>query len=153
MSNVTLGFQAVVQRMSDLFPEADGWTRLPNPYKPEENPDQFLRQGWGVALGPASNTNRLVNCKFSIERTLIITLARKFEGTENDDIGKANTELAIFEDQFAMIKELETDVSVNGNAMYTKYVTDGGIEYVRGNTDKFLMVRTEVTLEYLENFE
>lgn len=152
MSKITDGFEALVDRMEVLFPAASGWKRLPNPYKPEENNDRYLIQAYGLSLGPANNTRRLVNCQFSIERTIIITIARKYEGLENDDLKKAATELQLFEDQFALIKDLETDVTVNGEAMYCRYMGDSGLEYVKGTTDKFLMVRTEIAFEYLENF-
>lgn len=152
MSKISDAHAALIARLATLFPSAQGWKRLPNPYKPDENTDLFLRQGYGIALGSGANTNRLINCQISLERNLNITIARKYEGLENDDLKKAATELQLFEDQFALIKDLETDVTVNGEAMYCRYVGDSGIEYVKGTTDKFLMVRTEIALEYLENF-
>ncbi len=152
MSTITSGIDAVVARLNALFPENSGWVRLPNPYKPEENPDTYLRQSWGAAFGPAENSNRVVNCKFSVARSVTIILARQFDALENDAEAKATCDKQLFEDQRTLINDFEQDIAVNGTTMYTRWETDGGIEYVKGQTDRFLMLRTEFRLEYLETF-
>jgi len=152
MSIITAGSDALLARLAALFPEGDGWHWLPNAYKPEENPELLLRQGYGLALGPGENTQRLVNCKFSVNRSITVVLTRKYDALENDATAKFATEKQLFEDQYRLINDLEQDVSVNGTTMYTRWESDGGIEYVEGDTDRFLMVRTEIALEYLEEF-
>lgn len=151
-SQITIIRDALVTALDTLMPSGSGWSRLPNPYKPEENPEQFLRQGWGLAVGPATNTDRLVNCKYSLARTFTVVLSRKYDALENDASAKADTELALLEDLHEVIKKLSTDVSVNGEDQSATYVTDGGVEYVQQDSDRFLMVRAEISLEYFEEY-
>jgi len=152
MSLISTGYDALLSRLDALFPPTDGWNRLPNPYKPEENSELFLTQGYGIAMGPGNNTNRQVNCKFSVVRQMTVVLTRKYEALENDADAKASTEKQLFEDQYILINDLEQDISINGQTMYTRFVADGGIEYVRSDTDRFLILRTQYDLEYLETF-
>lgn len=153
MSQIADIYEALLVRLNTLYPEQDGWNRLSNPYKPEENPDIFLRQGWAIAIGPALNTERLLNCRYSVERTITITLTRMYEALENDAINKSSTEVQLLQDQHLLILDLEQDTTVNGSSVQTTYRTDGGMEYVRGETDRFLMLRSDVTLEYFESLE
>lgn len=151
-SRITTGFTALISLMTTTFPTADGWSRLPNPYKPEENPEPFLRQGWGVSLGPAVSENLQICAQYDLNRSMVITLARKYEGTENDDAGKASSEIQLLEDQRRLINVLEQNASLTGTIMYTQYQGDDGLEYVRGETDRFLMIRTTVSFQYIESF-
>jgi hypothetical protein len=150
MSVITNGYNALLARLEALYPAGDGWVRLPNAYRPEENPDTFLKQGYALALGAGQNTNRQLNCAMSVSRTITVILARLYTALKEDAAQKAVAELQLFEDQKKLIVDLETEVTVNGSTMYTRYIGDGGIEYVQGTTERFLMVRTEIQLEYFE---
>lgn len=153
MSIITDAYDAMLSRVETVLDTANqDYFRLPNPYKPEENNDQFLKKGYGIAIQGAANTNRFVNCKFSIGRTMQVILTRQYFAREDDAASKATTEKALFEDQYSLINDFEQDISINGQTMYTRYVTDGGIEYVQSGTDKFLMLRTDFLLEYVETF-
>ena len=153
MSQITVAYDAFLARIETVLGTvAGGYFRLPNVYKPEENSERFLDLGYGVALLSGQNTNRNVNCKFSVERTFQVVLTRKFYALEADPTGKADAEKALFEDQYKLINDFEQDISINGAAMYTRYVSDGGIEYVSGEKDNYLMLRTEFAVEYLESF-
>jgi hypothetical protein len=153
MSIITNAYDALLARIETKLDTAqEGYFRLPNPYKPAENNDRFLLKGYGIVLGPGQNTNRFVNCKFSINRNVTIVLTRQYFAREDDAEGKAVTEKALFEDQYILINDLEQDISVNGQTMYTKYEADSGIEYVQGSTDRFLMLRTDFSMEYIETF-
>lgn len=153
MSIISNAYDAFVTRIETVLDTVtNGYTRLPNPYKPEENNDLFLKKGYGITMGAGSNTNRTVNCKFSVQRTTTIVLTRLYEAREDDAVAKAAVEKLLFEDQYALINDFEQDISINGQTMYTRWESDGGIEYVSGETDRFLMLRTTFLLEYLEAF-
>lgn len=153
MSIISTAYDAMITRIETVLDVAtNGHTRLPNPYKPEENNELFLKKGYGLAILGAENTNRFVNCKFSIQRTMQVVLTRQYFAREDDAVAKSTTEKELFEDQYLLINDFEQDISINGQTMYTRYVTDGGIEYVQQGTDKFLMLRTDVLLEYIETF-
>ncbi len=153
MSIISTAYDAILTRIETVLDvNTNGFFRLSNPYKPEENNERFLVKGYGIVMGPGSNTNRTVNCKFSVERTLTVVLTQQYYAREDDAAAKAETEKALFESQYLLINDFEQDISVNGTTMYTRWVSDGGIEYVQGTTDRFLMLRTDFALEYLETF-
>jgi len=153
MSLISDGFDALVLRIETVLDTAtNGYTRLPNPYNVQDNTELKLRKGYGVALQSAENTQRNVNCKFSVSRTMEVVLTRLYTGYEENAVERASTEKLLLEDQYKIINDLEQDVTINGQTMYTRWVTDGGIEYVAGETGRFLMLRTQFSLEYLETF-
>lgn len=152
MSQITTIYTALLAQMALLYPELDGWQRIANPYKPNENPDTLLRQGWGIALGAGLNTNRLVNCKYSLNREITIVFTRKYDALENDPVNKAITEVQLFEDQHKLINQIEQDPTISDTLTTASYGSDGGIEYVKGETDSFMMLRTVIPTEYLEGF-
>lgn len=153
MSIISTAYDALLTRVETVLDVAtNGHTRLPNPYKPEENNERFLVKGYGIVMGAGSNTQRLVNCKFTVNRQMEIVLTRQYFAREDDASAKADTEKALFEDQYLLINDFEKDISINGQTMYTRWESDSGIEYVSANTDRFLMLRTIFSLEYLESF-
>jgi hypothetical protein len=153
MSIISTAYDALLGRVETVLDTAaQGYFRLPNPYKPDENNQRFLVKGYAIAMGGSVNTQRFVNCKFSINRTMTVILTRQYFAREDDADAKADAEKALFEDQYSLINDFEQDISINGQTMYTRYVSDSGIEYVQGDNDKFIMLRTEFALEYIETF-
>lgn len=153
MSIITAGYDAMIARVETVLDTvAGGYTRLPNPYNIEDNTEIKLRKGYGIALLAGENTNRQVNCKFSVKRTMEIVLTRLYTQREENALTHAAVEKALFEDQFKLINDFEQDISINGTTMYTRWETDGGLEYVSGETGRFLMLKTQFSLEYLETF-
>lgn len=153
MSLISTGFDAIVTRIETVLDAANnGYHRLPNPYEVADNLETNLRKGYGVALLAAENTNRVLNCKFSISRNMEVVLTRLYTGRDEDAPGKGALEKLLLEDQYAIINDLEQDISINGATMYTRYVGDSGIEFVSGVTGRFFMLKTQFALEYMETF-
>lgn len=151
-TKVSTAYNALIYLLgTTLFPQDHGYARLPNAYDAEANPDTMLKLGWSLAPGQAVNTDKFVGTKFSVARNFVLTLTRKYEGLRVDESGKGDVELAIYEDQRLIINALEKDFSVGGETVYTKYVGDDGIEYVRTAKENFLMLKTNVILEYFED--
>ena len=155
MSLISQGFDALVARIETVLAvsvPSNGYKRIPNPYLVSDNPEPVLKNGYGVALLSAENTNRQLNCKFSVSRNMEVVLTRLFSGRDEDSVGKASLEKLLLEDQYKIINDLEQDISINGATMYTRYVSDSGIEFVSGVTGRFFMLKTQFSLEYLETF-
>jgi hypothetical protein len=150
-TRITALHGALISLLGDtLYTAEDGWKRLPNPYRPEDNSDPFLKQGWGLAFASGQNTNRQAGGYFTVDRGFVVILCREFLALEQDAVAKAAAELALFEDQYALINALEKDVTVDQSTMYARYVGDGGIEYVSSEKNRFLMLRTQMSVEYFE---
>lgn len=126
-------------------------TRLLNPYKVDENPSPFLKAGYGVALGSAENSKRMIYPKLSMRRVMTVVLTRKFYATEANVTAKASAEKQLLEDQLLVIKDFEANGALNATAFKTEFVSDGGIEYVSTDTDQFITTQTVFSVEYLED--
>lgn len=150
MSNISTGFDAMVTRVETVL--GTGYTRIPNPYNIEDNTELKLKKGYGLALRDAVNSKRQTNCKFSVNRTVEVILTRLYTGYEENAVDRASLEKLLLEDQYKIINDFEQDFSINGTTMYTRWETDGGIEFVAGETGRFLMLKTQFSLEYLETF-
>lgn len=153
MSLISTGYAALLARIETVLGTvAGGYKRLPNPYDVSENAELELRKGYGLAVLAGENTNRQVNCKISISRSIEVVLTRLYTGKIEDAPGRASLEQLLLEDQHKIINDLEQDISINGSTMYTRYVSDSGIEFASGVNGRFLMLKTQFSLEYLEDF-
>lgn len=153
MSIISTAYDAFIARIETVLDTANqGYTRIPNPYNVEDNTELKLRKGYGLALLNAENTNRQVNCKFSVNRTMEVILTREYTGDEELAVPKSTLEKLLLEDQYKIINNFEQDLTINGSTMYTRWVTDSGIEFVAGQTGRFYMLKTQFLLEYLETF-
>lgn len=153
MSIISTAYDALVSRVELILDTANqGYNKIPNPYNLEDNAEIKLRKGYGVAFLSGQNTNRNVNCKFSVERTMEVVLTRLYTEQDENATNRASLEKLIFEDQYKLINDFEQDITINGQTMYTKWVSDGGIEFLAGVSGRFYILRTQFSLEYLETF-
>lgn len=147
MSNFSLLYDAIVDRIEAVLPSH---TRLPNPYKVNENTELYLRQGFGVALGAATNTNRELSCRISVGRDFSVVLTRKFYSIESGVSNKESVEKQLIEDQILLIRDFCDNSALPGALGIVSYSSDGGIEYVFNEKDNFLVLNTTFTVEYFE---
>lgn len=151
MNQGSIGRNAVITRLESVLGTTARF-RLPNPYHPESNNENFLVNGYAVAMDQAQNTDRLVNGFASVKRVLKVVLTRQYFAKESDFAAKAAAEDQLFDDQAALINDFEQDPSLNGQVMYTRYESDGGIETVESGTGRFIMLRSDFSVEYLQKF-
>lgn len=147
MSNFSSLYDAIVDRIEAVLPNH---LRLPNPYKVNENTELYLRQGFGVALGPATNTNRELSCRISVGRDFSVVLSRKFYSIESNVSNKESVEKQLIEDQILLIRDFCDNSSLPGALGIVSYSSDSGIEYVFNEKDNFLVLNTVFTVEYFE---
>lgn len=150
ISDITDG---MLVRLEAIYPSH---FRLQNPYDASDNPDQLRDIGFGIAQGPATNTQRLLSCQLSVRRDLNIILTRGFFSTEIDRDTMFQTEQQLLEDQFLLLKDVEGDPKLGLSATLpsfigAQYVGDGGVEFVQTETNHFLFLSTTIQVEYLEN--
>lgn len=150
-SNISTAFDAIKTKMGTLFPSH---IQLSNPYDIEENTIAALELGWGVALGPGTNSNRNLSCNMSIQRTITITITRRRYANELDTESKESAEKSLLEDHYTLIKALEKENTLNsttsGIARFV-YLSDAGIEVVDTTSDSYIKISTEFELEYFED--
>ncbi len=126
-------------------------TRLPNPYKLEENGNAFLLKGWGITMGPASNQNRVVGCgTLHEQRNFTIPLTRKYSAREDDVTAKATTEVELHSVAYIVKKLIEGNPQLDGIATSASFTDDTGTNYVFADKDRFLTTELTFSIEYVE---
>ena len=101
MSKVSTIYDTMITRLAAIFPTKK---RIPNPYNIGSNPQQYLDDGYGLALGTASQVNGQW-CDMTIEQTFNIVLARKLFKNDTDPVMFDNFVKALREDVVTLQKD------------------------------------------------
>lgn len=150
MGKVSNVYDALASRCVAVWPSH---MRLPNPYKVEENYEQVLKQGFGIAFGAGENTNRMVSCELSVRREMLVILTRKVNANESNVTARVAVEKQLFEDQKLLIDDLESNPTLNDSVNVTSaiFVGDDGLNFVFGEKDNYIILTTRVSVEYFDN--
>lgn len=148
MSKISDAYDALVSELVALFPDK---MQLQNAIDLDSNTAEQLRDGFGIAIGPAINSNRHVSCKLSVLRdiTVILTVqsfAKPLETTEKYDTIKA-----LLEDQAQMIQKYEQSPVLGASVAKFLYQSDIGIEHLVAGEEKYYKIETLFKMEYFEN--
>jgi len=138
------------QLITEIETKLSSYTRIPNPYAPEENPELFLRKGYGIGIGTALNTRRLVCGYFSIKRNFSIMLINQLFSTDTNSSSRGDFERLMMEDQYQIINALEANNTLSGSAVSTLFASDSGIQFISGEIGKYVICETIFEIEYLE---
>lgn len=151
-TKISTGYDQLITLVEATFPSH---VELINAYIPELNDDLTFDAAWGLALAPGVNSTNEIGCRLAVERDFIFTLTRKiYKG----DLARNSSsrdhrrlqEKQLFEDQYLIINALENDPSINATAKVL-FINDGGLEFVRGERNDLIMLRSTFQLEYWEN--
>lgn len=148
MSKVSQIYDALATLVATALPT---YKKLPNPYDSSANANVILNKGYGIAIGQGSNSERFQDCQLSISRDFGIVLTKQLAKTDHDVSGRASQEKALFEDQFLVIKALETNPQLSGLVAKTFYVGDGGLEILDLETGRYMVLASQINVEYFEN--
>lgn len=146
-TKITTIYDNLVLRVQATLPS---YFRIPNPYAPDENPELFLRKGFGVGIGPGENTRRLVCGFFSITRTFTIILINQVLTTDSNSTDRGNFERDLMEDHYSLLNALEVDNNLGGAAVRLNFTNDSGIQFVEGDYGKYTLCEISFDVEYLE---
>jgi hypothetical protein len=127
-----------------------GMVQIPNPYELEKTANIILRKGYGIAFGPATNTERQLGCQLSIEREFAVILTKEVTATDHDSSGREAIEKAIFEEQYLLIKAIEQSPDLSGSASRARYLSDNGLEYVGLENSRYFVLQSTFACEYFE---
>lgn len=150
MSAMSTAYDLLVTRLDAALPAASGYTRIPNPYNLGENDQNILRQGYGLALGPANNAKSELSCNMQIQRIFNVVVAREFLKLEHDVDGGQDVDKALMEDMRLVLRDFETYTSLNSGNVIMGYDSDGGIELLKAESRSFLFLRAQFTMKYFE---
>lgn len=148
-TDISTIYDFLVTRMTALFPNHK---RLSNPYNLSLNNDQFLEQGWGIAVGPGENTNRQLGNRSSTKREFTLVLTRRTFATELGTTAKATGDKDLLEDLQILIDRFESEVDLDSTSgkYIARYIGDSGITQVRDDQDGFAAIRVSTSVEYFK---
>jgi hypothetical protein len=124
--------------------------KLDNPYFPEDNNDLILKRGYGFSPTNGSNPKRLLDCFTSMTREITVTQTIINRGTERDTTIRETAEKQLLEDHRVLVNAVLSDTNLNETLARLEYVGDNGIEFIFGEKNNFLMIRSTYLIEYLE---
>ena len=148
MSTFSSVYDAIITRCQAVYSSK---MRITNPYAISENPEQILSNGWGISIGPSTNTNRELTCKISIQSTFTLYLTKRSLSIELDVESRASIEKALKDDQLVFIQDLYQNTALPSVLDINAFVSDGGIETVFSGKDSFKLLSTNFTVEYFDN--
>jgi len=150
MSNVSTVYDALVTRIGTVL---SSHRRLTNPYSIEQNMEQILKKGWGIAWGSGENTKRFLSDINSIKRLFPVIICREYKARELDITTKASTEKLLFEDQKLLITDFknQNQLTVVQGINHVTFSSDEGIQKVAfEGKDQFLFLTSIFEVEYFE---
>lgn len=125
-------------------------TRITDPYNLDQNNDQFIRLGYGIAVLPGEKVNREICNKIWWSQPFAIPVTRKVVAREFDAVGKGTGEKNLLEDLY-LLKNLfyKQDLQITG-ANRVNVLTDGGIEFIHTDKMSFVAMSLNIEVEYFE---
>lgn len=148
MSKIQEIYDALVTVIAFQLPD---YIRLPNPYAVEENTFLHMRSGFGVSIGPGTDTERYLGCLVTWQRDFTITLVRQVFTTQNNTALRVDLEKDILDDHDNLMKAVYNNSTLSGKAIKTTAVADSGLSFIDGERLKFLAMEITVQVEYEDN--
>ena len=147
MTEISDIYDAIITRVDALLPNHK---RLPNPFELDQNPDQYLRQGWTFRVESGQNTNRHQGCQESHENNFSIIITRSFSGGDLRVDKKDDTQKALLEDFQLLMDDFEQTPILDSVHKF-RYDTHDAITPVKGDEVRFLSLIMQVRAEYFRN--
>lgn len=149
MSLVSDYYDLFVTKIGTVLDSGSGWTRFSNPYDISQNNEQFLRQGWAIAMGGSTNANALL-CQMTINREFRVTIVREAVKMDHDVEAIAEVEKQLAEDLRSLVNAVEQDQALSEGSGNLRFVSDGGIQLFNGET-AFLYLEATFNLYIVES--
>lgn len=147
MSKISAIYDNIGSFLATCFPT---YQEHINPYALELN-DQFsLEKGYSFFLGPANNTNEMMDGTKSIEREVVINLTLRVFGAKEDLAIRKAAEKQLLEDHFTMIDTIEVDPTLEPSLELIQFIGDNGLEMLLGDEASFLAIKSTFNIRYYE---
>ncbi len=145
MSKISDIYDKIVERIPLALSSPSDLTRLPHSSFLENNAALFLRRGFGVHFGAGVNTEEVIGCQISIERTFLVSLTKEDVSIDIDPLTTATNQKLLMEDLKLIIDDLYQNTEFN-----ILYNNDGGIIPVFEEKKKFFFIEAAFNVTYFE---
>lgn len=148
-TKVTSLFDALVTVVAATV---SGAHRLPNPYDLEHQPARLLENGYAIVMGPTRKLQNNVASQFLIVRDVGIVLTRLIATTQANATHRASIEKTLFEDQLAVIKAINANVTLGGIVADVSWQSDAGLEFLETQdaAGRYFVLSSAFAVTYLE---
>ena len=139
-------YDGLVTRLTALFPNK---TVIPYPYSLADNPNQFLIDGYGIKVGGGSNSDLSSDYSSAINHTISIVLTREVYGFTGVSSTLVTETKAIYDDMYLLKNDLLdlSRVSPMFQGETVEYESDGGIEDITGDQQRFISLEVVFTFD------
>jgi len=127
------------------------YRRLSDPYNPDQNIMPQLLKGFGIATGAGVNTERFVGCQVTWARSYNILLVQQITTTQNNIDARENIDAELRTDVNTLWKKFYLNSGLDGLAIKTTVLGDGGIVPLDIGGLKFLSIELFLEVEYMED--
>lgn len=125
--------------------------KLTNPYSSLDNNELFLQNGFGVAVGAGSRTDRFLSGQTSWQRDFSVVLTALVPTTDQNIGQKEVVAKALLENQWLLLNALDSETTLGGLCIKAEVFSDSGIQFLQGQTGRYYILEIDVITEYREN--
>lgn len=150
MSGISDFYDQLFVILESLFPNKN---ELVDPENIEENDYFTLKDGYGVLVSSADNTNRVLDCQYSVNRSFIITITKAIESKENNTSERRRVTKLLLEEHCQLVSVFMKNETLGETVTKYNWVSDGGVENIIRDKTNIVMIQLLVESEYIENFK
>ena len=149
MSNVSTIYDAILTAVGALFPNK---TRIPNTLTLEENPDQLMRDGYGLRADDETPVE-LSFCTFSRNRVFTIRLTKEvvttdMQTTQMDTAIKALLEeVVLLQKDFMNPDQIEVETSIE----IIRMAGTSAVSAFSGDRENFILIDVSFEIQITDN--
>ena len=122
-------------------------TELLNPYDITDNNDLFLKNGFGVEIGPSNLSDVFSRQIRQFRRDVSISFTKRVLSSDQKTSIRKVAEKSLVSDELTLIAALKNNIS----SEYVEFVSDEGIEYIFDEKESFIRLRCSFIINYVEN--
>lgn len=150
-SAITTAVDALITRIGAVLTSGNGWLQIPNAYDIPSNAKGFLRQGFAVAIGAGTNSKLQLCNTLTVDRRFALSLSREVFKTDGDASGYNSIAKQLYEDLKLVIKDFETNSTLNTGLIFCGYESDSGIRPIEGDDFSGMFLSAEFKVQLIEN--
>lgn len=148
-AKVTTIYETLLTKLATLYPTK---TVIPNAYSLTDNPDIFLKTGYGVRVGPESRSAFQVTREDNSAREFTIFLTSQVFRLENEATNLINASKTLLDEVQALKLALLSFDQWGIEATIYKVDFSGasGIEFFKSDKSSFIYASVSFTIDYAE---
>jgi len=127
-----------------------GYRQLPNSYDITDNPEPYLRRGYGLAFGVSENTNREICERLWQRQSFTLPITNEVLTTSTNTTGWDDAMKGLMEDFIKVAKAIEAEPQIDESAQSVQ-VGVGGIAFLEGDRGKYVLIEISIDVEFYEN--